>query len=310
MIPNLGVAGSAIDATTTGVVLVEGPAVWFPGTVGNNLEATGYTIPSTLGTLPLPFTDADLTITAADIAAADPGSDLFVASTGQPVTINRSAIGPVTTIVNTGRVYINTDTADLTQTIDTPTNTVYDLTADDDFVAAWCGQLGVPASAVSVLAFNSLGTDSVIYIGNDGSVATGNATDAGPTTAIKGTVPVTPYDLTCVTVRLNRATNTLTVDAYTWAGHTGTQTVDATALGTFTTTTVTRTLWQTPSVLSSFAWNKGAGVAPDDTTMADIADWFLEQTRPPVEVDTSEYLVDEAGAVLTDLAGALLKGNY
>ena len=310
MIPNLGVAGSAIDATVYGLTQVDGPAIWFPGTAGNNLEADGYTIPSTLGTLTLPFTDADLTITAADIAATHPADDIFIASTGQPVTVNRGDLAfPVTTIVTAGRVYVNTDPADLTQTIDTPTNTVYDLNDSDDFVLCWCGQVGRPLRSLEVLEINALDNTSTINISADGNVgiSTGTAIDSGGNN-VNGELSVTPYDYTCLTVRLDRAANTLTVDAYTWDGHTGTQTVDATTLGTFTTTTVTRTLWQTPSVLSSFAWNKGVAVAPDDATMGDIADWFLSLTLPATPLDPSVLLVDDTGAVLTDDTGTILKG--
>lgn len=37
-IPNLGTAGSALDAINTGLKRVEGPAVWLPGVTGNNLK--------------------------------------------------------------------------------------------------------------------------------------------------------------------------------------------------------------------------------------------------------------------------------
>ena len=62
---NLGTSGAALNATTTGLTYLAGPAVWFPGTPGNELTSPGFTIPSTAGVLPLPFTDGTLTITAA-----------------------------------------------------------------------------------------------------------------------------------------------------------------------------------------------------------------------------------------------------
>ena len=112
---NLGTAGTALNAVTTGLTLVTGPAIWFPGTAGNDLTCPGFTIPSDAGLLPLPFTDGALTITADDIANLQPDTPQFTASTGQTVSVNRSLTGAATVIAPAGTaVYVNTDPATAT----------------------------------------------------------------------------------------------------------------------------------------------------------------------------------------------------
>ncbi|HEY9815483.1 MAG TPA: hypothetical protein V6D20_06750, partial [Candidatus Obscuribacterales bacterium] len=39
-IPNLGTAGATLSATNTGLVRIEGPAIWFPGSAGNNASTS------------------------------------------------------------------------------------------------------------------------------------------------------------------------------------------------------------------------------------------------------------------------------
>lgn len=289
---NLGTAGATLNATTTTLVHVVGPAVWFPGTAGNELTCTGFTIPSTLGVLPLPFTDGALTITADDIAGLPTDAPQFTASTGQTVSVNRGTSNAVTTLVpDSTAVYINPDATVPANEATIPTNIAFDVAATDDMTMIWCGQLGhnPPATGRLFRTGTNNTETSQIQEGTDGTLSASFSDDAAATfTATLGVAPFS-YRIAAIIATLTRSTGNLVANLYTTDGLTATATTDASTATSATSVNPSQILRQIPGTVASFAWNTGPGTAPTDDEQAAIAAYLLEAYPPD---PTTTYLVD------------------
>ena len=306
-IPNLGTAGSQLDAATTNLDYITGPAIWFPGTAGNDLTSAGFTIPSTRGILPLPYTDGALTITTEDVAALDTSAPEFTCSTGQHVVINRTTVNACTTIIPAGmNVYANPDDTAATNQAAVPTNTRFDIGLNDDVVILWAGQLG-NTTTVNGHAFRSgsANTNAARLSPQTNGNLLGVLQDAAAaayTTTITNATPV--YDYRCGALVLRRATGTLTAYLYGPAGLLQKNVTDAAAATTATNVGGAQIVRNIPATVNAFAWNVGESVAPTDTQLAGLAAYMLQNAPLPT---TTVYLIDPAtGAYLTAPSGAFL----
>jgi len=306
-IPNLGTVGAALDATTPEVfVAVTGPAVWFPGTAGNSLTATGHTIPSTVGLLPLPYTDGTLTITANDIANLDPAAPQFTCSTGQTVAVNRSATNTTTMLVPARTtVYINPDGTVAANQATVPTNAALSIGATEDFVMLWCGQTGNTTTVNGHLYRNgTANTDAARLQSSTNTDLTAVLDTAG--TSFTANLGAWTPNLTPVVVALvlNRATGVLASYLFDRNGLIKKATVDASAAGAAPNTSGQQILRNIPGTVSSFAWNTGLSIAPTDTDLAAIAAYLLQNYPKP---ETAVYLTNN-GNYLTNNDNFLVKG--
>ena len=299
-IPNLGTAGAILNADTASLDYVTGPAVWFPGTAGNELTCQGFTIPSDAGLLTLPYVDGDLTITVADIATLPVESPQFTASTGQTVGIQRSATGTVTTIVPAGMaVYINNDPDTALNCITIPPNPILDIDPTDDYVIVWCGQLG-----------NTVGVNGHLYRGGSANTSAAriqSSTNTNVAAYFQDSTPATftlnlgastpDHQPVCVMFVLDRGAETMRASIYNKEGLVR-ETVQSTptAAGAVNVGGA-QVLRSIPGSVSAFAFNTGLSVAPSVAEQAAIAGYLLQNYPRDPQLT---YLTDPAtGAYLT-----------
>jgi hypothetical protein len=229
----------------------------------------------------------------ADIS--DPAATSFVCSTGQTLTVNRAASGPVTTLVPAGTVvYINPDDTNSNK-INTADSAVYDVAPDDDFVLLFCGAGFNPLSGMRFVSTKD-GATNGIWINYTDDQPSGSGyeyVDEGlleaDTLSGNQVPPIGPPVVWALVG--NRSVNTFVLHTFDQAGPIGTAAPAAwaTTAGTCSPSgglTVgvcsgSGTNWQ--GSVSSYLWNKGVGIAPTDEQLASIAAALLANAnRPPV----------------------------
>ena len=220
--------------------------------------------------------------------ATDPAALTFQASTGQTVTVNRSASGPVTTIVPAGAVvYVNPDSANGANRATVADNAAFDVAAGEDAVIMWCGQLGHVAAVGTegvLFGFNSF--NSMYAYTQPSSLQVTALLADSDSFLLASTADFSARNkMVAVLVIANRFEGLLKIKLYDSAGLISSGSTTLTGIGNVLPSGERLAMLQRAGSFSSLAWDKGVGIAPTDAEALAIARRLLVQAnRPAVNV--------------------------
>jgi hypothetical protein len=222
----------------------------------------------------------------ADIS--DPAATSFVCSTGQTLTVNRAASGPVTTLVPAGTVvYINPDAGAATRLQTAGANQTFDVASGEDLIVAWCGQPGPQPPGLFGVPFRSSASGDRVDLqrrdtgqapgqGAKSVVVVGNVSlDGGP-----ANLPAWPFPTVVHFLVLNKATGLAQQYVFDEAGIVSKPAATSIAnMGAMVAVAAMQMMQHLTGTFSSALWKVGVGIAPSDTELASIAAALLAKAN-------------------------------
>jgi hypothetical protein len=232
-----------------------------------------------------------LIITPHDIGRLLPGAATFPATSGQTVTLARTAAATQSLLIIPDGVaaFINPVPATATNLL-TVANTgagAFPLAANEDAVLGWVGVLGNIPNPASLIAGLVVATDTSQFNLTNGTAmpvnGLFNTTGKTLTTVASAQPTAATHSPVALIMTLDRVAATIRVGVYSTMG---TQLASVTASTSAHVGAVNTTPFQVlkllPGWTSGFLWRKGVGIAPSVTSQAVLARQLLTTTYRPV----------------------------
>jgi len=240
-----------------------------------------------------------LNITPHDIGRVIPGAATFPATSGQTVTVARTAgATQALLIIPDGVVaYVNPVPATATNLLSVP-NTgagVFNLAPNEDAVLGWVGVLGNIPSPASLIAGLVVATDASQFNLTNGTAmpvnGLFNTTGKTLSTVASAQPTVATHTPVALIMTLDRTAATIRVGVYSTMGaQLASVTASTTAHVGAVNTTAFQVLKNLPGWTSGFLWRKGVGIAPSVAAQALVARQLLTTTYRPARATTSPAL--------------------